>query len=241
MKTIRPAVAILGIALGAGVLGACQGAADAVSETIVAAGPATDVAVDEAAATDDTSVDSVPQDHPDIAALPIEGLTPAEVDALLFMREEEKLARDIYMALGEMWGLRVFENISSSEIAHMDAVLELLDRYDVSDPALGPGEFTNPELQALYDELIALGSQSPVDALNVGATIEDVDIVDLETRINQTDNEDIRLVFSNLLAGSENHLRAFTRQLDRNGVDYEPQYMTPERYEEIIAASSRNA
>lgn len=240
MNTRRPMLAFLGAALTAGVLTSCSGAQD------VAPAPAesADTAVAAEAAANPSSAASAgmgyEEDHPEIAALPLQDLTEAETEALLFMREEEKLARDVYIALGEIWGLRVFENISQSEISHMDAVLALLDRYGLDDPILEPGVFTNPDLQKLYDELMTLGSQSLADALIVGATIEDLDISDLHVRIAATDNEDIQLVFGKLLAGSENHLRAFVRQLERNGVEYQAQYLTQEQYEMIISSPSGN-
>ena len=38
---------------------------------------------------------------------PVDQLTPTEIEDLVYMREEEKLARDSYLVLGETWGLRV--------------------------------------------------------------------------------------------------------------------------------------
>ena len=95
------------------------------------------------------------------------GLTDSEQDWLTYMREEEKLARDVYLFLSATWNSRIFSNISVSEKKHMDAIKTLLDRYGISDPAAGneEGEFTNPELQALYDKLIEKGSDSLIDAL----------------------------------------------------------------------------
>ncbi len=68
-------------------------------------------------------------------------LTAAEEEGLLFMREEEKLARDVYLVLFDKWGLRVFENIAESEQRHMDAVLYLLGKYGLDDPARDPAFF----------------------------------------------------------------------------------------------------
>lgn len=146
-------------------------------------------------------------------ALAVPGtLSDEEAAALLFMREEEKLAHDVYVTLYDQWGLRVFSNIAASEQKHTDAVAALLAAYELEDPTVGNGvgEFTNPALQSLYDELIAQGSVSAAEALKVGVAIEELDIADLELRIAETDNADIKLLYSNLLAGSENHLRAFS-------------------------------
>lgn len=113
------------------------------------------------------------------------------------MREEEKLAHDVYAALYEIWGLPVFQNIAVSEQAHTDSVLGLLQAYGLADPAAGngPGQFSDPTLQNLYDQLMAQGSQSLLDALRVGATIEEVDILDLQARLAQTTNAAITQVY----------------------------------------------
>jgi hypothetical protein len=145
-----------------------------------------------------------------LTSIPPSDLTAEESAGLLYMREEEKLARDVYNQMYTLWGQRVFQNIASSEQTHMDQVKLLLDRYGLADPALDPGEFTDPTLQALYDQLIAQGSVSVDEALKVGALIEQTDINDLQARLAQTDNADIQLVYNNLMSASYNHLSAFT-------------------------------
>jgi hypothetical protein len=119
----------------------------------------------------------------------------------------------------------------------MDAVKLLIDKYQLNDPADGRavGEFTNPEIQVLYDRLIEQESKSIEDALKVGATIEEIDILDLKKHISETDNEDIKLVYENLMKGSRNHLRAFVSTLEKYGITYEPQYLIPEEYEQIVS------
>ncbi len=77
---------------------------------------------------------------------------------------------------------------------------------------------------------------SPVAALQVGATIEDLDIHDLEELIAQADNEDIRTVYQNLLKGSGNHLRAFWYELSLNGGEYEAQYISAEELAAIVTS-----
>jgi hypothetical protein len=166
-------------------------------------------------------------------------LSAAEMEGLAYMREEEKLARDVYLAFYERWGLPIFQNIAGSEQAHMDSVLMLLDQYGLADPAAGleAGEFSGPLFQSMYAELMAQGSLSPADALIVGANIEELDIVDLQARSAQTANEFINQVYANLLAGSENHLRAFASNLERQtGETYQPIYLDQEAYQAIIGA-----
>jgi hypothetical protein len=166
-------------------------------------------------------------------------LSADETAALLYMREEEKLAHDVYVTFYAQWGLPIFQNISQSEQTHTDAVKILLDRYGLSDPASAAvGVFTNPDLQALYNDLVARGSQSLAEALKAGAAIEEIDILDLQVRLTQTDNADIQQVFNSLLNGSYNHLRAFVSTLNtQTGETYQPQYLSNEAYQAIISAS----
>jgi hypothetical protein len=142
-------------------------------------------------------------------------LTQAEIDGLLYMREEEKLARDSYLTLYDKWHLTIFSKIANSEVMHMSKVKDLLDRYGLSDPAAGKpvGVFTNPILQQLYDGLMVQGSQSSTEALRVGVTIEEVDIVDLQNYLALTNKTDIIQVYTNLMNASYNHLNAFNSQL----------------------------
>lgn len=169
-----------------------------------------------------------------------EPLTQAEIDGLLFMREEEKLAQDVYLALYEQWGQRVFSTIASSEAKHMDSVLDLIEAYGLDDPALSEaGKFANADLQALYDQLVAQGSASLVGALRVGAAIEEIDILDLRQHLAETEQSAIVEVYTNLERASQNHLRAFAKQVEREtGAAYEPQYLTAEDYAEIVTASN---
>jgi len=160
-----------------------------------------------------------------------------EIGGLTFMREEEKLARDVYLFMYNNWGLAIFQNIANSEQSHMDAVLRLLNTYGIEDPAAAkaPGEFTNNDLQNLYNQLVTQGSQSLSDALKVGAAIEEIDILDLEERLEKTHNPDIVMVYENLMRGSYNHLRSFTSTLyQQNGEVYAPQYLSAELYQSII-------
>lgn len=176
-----------------------------------------------------------------ITGIPASDLNDEEIAALLFMREEEKLARDVYNALYAVWGQPTFQNIAASEQMHMDEVKLLLDRYGLTDPALAPGQFTDANLQALYDQLTAQGSVSLADALKAGAAIEEIDILDLQNRLTQTDNADIQWVFNNLMNASYNHLKAFTGALtQQTGQVYQPQYLSADAYQGIIAGAMGN-
>ena len=143
-------------------------------------------------------------------------LTEIEAQNLLFLREEEKLARDVYLAMLDLYNAQIFANISVSEQRHMDAVKSLIDKYKLQDPVVDntPGAFTNTTLASLYESLIQKGSKSLKDALEVGVIIEEMDIHDIEVEMLPfTTKTDIKQVLTNLLAGSYNHLDAFNKNL----------------------------
>lgn len=143
-------------------------------------------------------------------------LTELEEQNILFMREEEKLARDVYLVMYDLWGADVFANISESEQRHMDAIKNLITRYGLEDPVAVDviGEFVDPDLQLLYDKLVKSGEETLEDALLVGVQIEEKDIADLIQALEDTDKRNIKRVFQNLLNGSYNHLDAFNACLD---------------------------
>lgn len=172
-----------------------------------------------------------------ITDAPVDTLTEVELEDLMFIREEEKLAHDLYRALYDLWNVPIFRNIAESEVTHMETMAALLARYEVPDPAPAePGRFTNPDIQNLYDTWLAEGSTSLESALLVGARVEDIDIMDIAAAVERTDKHDIITVYENLLRGSRNHMRAFNRQIvSRTGANYVPEYTTLEQFEEIIA------
>ena len=165
-----------------------------------------------------------------------DGPSAAEISGLMFLREEEKVARDVYLAMSDLYNARVFSNISNSEQTHMNAILGLLEKYGLDDPVGSnpEGVFSNQDLQNLYDNLVEIGESSLIDALRVGAAIEEIDIIDLDEEIALTTHADITTVYGNLRAGSCNHLRAFVRNLANQGVTYEPQYLTREEFDAIM-------
>ena len=160
-----------------------------------------------------------------INSTPKQALDSAEAAGLAYMREEEKLAHDVYVTLQSKWGMPIFGNISQSEDRHFSAIKLLLDRYELPDPAAnhGTGVFQNEVFQTLYANFVSQGESSLESATRVGATIEDLDIRDLEKAAAATDNTDLKLVYQNLKQGSENHMRAFVRQLTAEGGSYTPQ------------------
>jgi len=167
-------------------------------------------------------------------------LSAEETAGLTYMREEEKLAHDVYVYLYGLWADNVFYQISLSEASHTEAILALLVKYGVPDPAAdnGAGVFTDPALQTLYNTLIDSGKASLVEGLKVGALIEETDIRDINAKKAITDNPDVLSVYDNLLCGSRNHLRAFDGKLDGLGVTYVPQVITQAEWDAIANTPS---
>jgi len=149
-------------------------------------------------------------------------LTDAEKADLLWMREEEKLARDVYTTLYEKYKALVFKNISKSEQAHMNSLLYLINGYKLVDPVKSDevGKFTDPAFTGLFADLVAKGSVSLTEAYKVGADIEILDIKDLKGATGETDKANIQRVYTNLSKASEAHLKAFTFNLTRLGITY---------------------
>lgn len=164
-------------------------------------------------------------------------LTVQEQQDLLFLREEEKLARDVYLYSFDLYGDVIFNNIASSEQQHMDQVLTLLDAYGLEDPAsLERGVFKDKVLQDLYNDLTTASEVSLSKALTAGATIEDLDINDIAFFESQTENADLLNLYDQLKCGSRNHLRSYTDRLDMLGVDYVVQYLSFEEYDAILGS-----
>jgi hypothetical protein len=159
----------------------------------------------------------------------------SELDILLHMKEEEKLARDVYTALYDKWGSTIFSRISEAENNHMNAVILLLQNYGEEYTHTGiAGEFSNPDFLELYKQLILKGSESVGEAYKIGALIEEMDIKDLTEYLGKVTNENIIMVFENLQKGSRNHLRAFNRQLVSLGLIYTPVYISQVEYDLIV-------
>ncbi|MBD3750447.1 MAG: DUF2202 domain-containing protein [Sphingobacteriales bacterium] len=171
-----------------------------------------------------------------INAFPKESLSNEEISSLIWMREEEKLAYDVYITLYGQWNVKIFTNIASSEQTHTNSVLTLLNKYGISDPVkTNPvGVYSDTTIQKLYTQLTTQGKSSLLNAFIVGATIEDLDISDLNELITKVDNQDIKYVYENLNKGSRNHMRSFYSQITGAGGNYAAQFITQAEFEAII-------
>ncbi|MFM1871995.1 MAG: hypothetical protein RL398_1417 [Planctomycetota bacterium] len=177
-----------------------------------------------------------------LQSLPIESVSPYEALALRHMREEEKLARDVYLVLHQTWNLPVFANIAQSEQSHMDLVAWGMQRYQIPDPlpSLQIGVFAAPEFTQLFQLATSFGSISPLHALFVGAVIEDLDVVDLDAVLAVTDNRDLDTIWQNLQRGSRNHMRAFYPQLLALGLPYQGLYLTTAEVQAIVTTPTES-
>lgn len=167
-------------------------------------------------------------------------LSETDTADVLFLREEEKFARDVYLTLAERWQLPIFANIAGAEQRHMDLVLLMLETYGLEDPVVDDeiGAFTDSWLDAQFDVLTAAGEVSLIEALFVGATIEDMDLADLLEITANTQNRHLALVAHNLAKGSRNHLRAFVKALAAQGETYTQQYLDQATFEAVLAAET---
>lgn len=157
-------------------------------------------------------------------------LTEHEIEHLLFIREEEKLAYDVYYTLYQKWGLEIFAKIMESEQTHTDAVKKLIVKYGLDDPYIDEiGSFVDEDIAELYEIFTEWGVESIEDAILVGGYIEEFDIVDLREAINETDDIDVVKVYTSLLEGSYNHLNAFVYEYEKvTGDEYTKQYFEDE-------------
>jgi len=155
-------------------------------------------------------------------------LNDEEVSGLLFMREEEELARDLYLDIyaAKDNRLNIFKSISdNAETKHAEAIRVLLEKYQISDPSTGErNTYTDNDLQDLYNSLLnnAIGSDD-LAALRVGALVEETDIMDINAHKANVSLEhtDIISTYDNLLCGSRNHLRSFVKQIESiSGTSY---------------------
>lgn len=168
----------------------------------------------------------------------VDSLSNQEIENLQFLKEEEKLARDVYLYSFDLYNQNIFKNISNSEQSHMNSVTVILNKYNIQDISLEErGKFSNELLQELYNDLTELSERSLEDALVAGATVEDLDINDIDSFILNTDHQDVEDMLQLLNCGSRNHLRGFTNNLENLGVSYIPQFISLEEYNAIINGS----
>lgn len=165
-------------------------------------------------------------------------LSQQDISWLTRMREEEKLARDIYISFWNKWGNDAFVNTSKSEQTHMDYVKVILDRYWIDDPIKDDSVwiFSFYAMKKLYDDFVFKWNKSLLDAFILSADAESLDILDASDLLQQTKNKDIMELYNNLIIWSRSHLRAYVENIKDNGGDYKPKYISQAVYDEIISS-----
>jgi hypothetical protein len=171
-------------------------------------------------------------------ALAIFGLGPAlhaaDSPALVRLHEEEILAHDLYVALSKVHpDLMPLRNIPASEARHRDAMAAILGKEKITAAEVPAGRrFSSPGLDQLLKGWLEEGKKSPADACRIGVRLEEHDIADL--RKAQVDFPAHKEVFAALEAASNNHLRAFHRNLTRHGGTYQPEVLTAAEFKAIL-------
>ncbi len=208
-------------------------------------------ACDPASSPPDTTPDAATADAPprsedaralEDASAPADGGSAGCEGALArdlcFLREEEKLARDVYTVLFAETGIAVFDSISRSEQNHTDAVAALLAARSIPDPVTDDsvGVFLDPVIAGLYEALTAEGRMGDVAALRVGATIEDLDLRDIREMSARTTEPAALDLYATLSCGSRNHMRSFASQLEARGESYTAAYISAAELSAILAS-----
>jgi hypothetical protein len=162
-------------------------------------------------------------------------LTADEIEFIFAVREDEKIARDLYISFFGKFGLKPFENIGKAEDNHIKATEKLFDYYEIDYPALsGNGKFENAIRQKLFDSLL-LKVNTELDAFKVMAVLEESNIVEYGAVIKTVVNPNIKMVIENLAKASANHFKAAIRQITALGGTYTPEFLTQEQYRAVIA------
>jgi len=165
-------------------------------------------------------------------------LTYLEKEGLYYLREQTKLVRDLFHTFYNMYGTKVYTRIARKEQRHFDRIGLLLEKYQLEDPVVDKsvGIYENPIFEELFHELSTSGSENNLNALYVGAYLEEIVILDLKNALLDTEARDIRRVYEKLLNDAKKQLRLFVRNIEKQEVDvlYQPQNMTEEDLAEIL-------
>jgi hypothetical protein len=160
---------------------------------------------------------------------------------LIRLYEDEILAHDLYVALGKIHPeVMPLQNIPFSEMRHREAMASILKTEGIvlPKPAKG-GRFVSEGLDEIFAKWLAEGAKSEADACRVGVRLEDHDIAEL--RQAQTDFPKHREVLGQLEAASNNHLRAFHRNLTARGGNYTPEALTKADFKAILDDKGKGA
>ncbi len=84
-----------------------------------------------------------------------------------------------------------------------------MERYGVSDPTkdTAAGKFSDPAVQASYDQLLASGSGGEKAAFEAGKRVEQADLDDLGRALDGLSAPDAKQVYTHLADASKRHLQ----------------------------------
>lgn len=181
---------------------------------------------------------------------------------LVFICEEEKLARDVYHLFDRRFpDLGVFAELEAGKESSRCAVEKLLRQYRVSIPRVNEnvGVFSWGIYGRYFTEKFLVvsnqGSMNPLSALYAGAFLEELNILDIEQcpkvivdidngikdaascGMQYTDNPAIRAAYDELLAESRRHLRILVNNIEqRTGPgSYRAQLLKPDELASVLA------
>jgi hypothetical protein len=170
-------------------------------------------------------------------------LSDAEVNGILSLREEEKVAYDVYTVMFEKYESKVFKKIAENEKEHMNKIKELIDQFNLTDPIAGTedqkGVFSNKKMQTMYDEMILGGNYGLLDALRAAARFEETDIVDLRKYLSSASDQSVINIYLNLESGSQDHLRSLVKYIEDEGISYKPSYLSKEDFDKIMSVKTK--
>ncbi|HMS63804.1 MAG TPA: DUF2202 domain-containing protein [Ignavibacteria bacterium] len=165
-----------------------------------------------------------------------------EKNGLLYTLQEEKAAYDFYKSMFEKYNQKVFGNVMDAEKSHMQHVTDVINELniDASVIDLTPGQFTNKDVNNIYEEMMKIGAFSFSDALRAAARYEENDILDLRKFYSKAENEKIKALYDCLDKATQNHMRAFAKNLKSEDIIYNPTVLTADEYNEIINSKNQS-
>jgi hypothetical protein len=162
------------------------------------------------------------QNNNSMKKYPSSSISSSVKSSLAYMYEEERLAKEVYLAIYQKQPIRQLSKIASnSETRHIEAVKDLAQKYGVKTSLQQVGRYQNSHIQSLFNQLYHKGIRSKKDALEVGCIVEVTDINDLDRYISQAQRagaDDVLQTYDFLRKGSYNHYWAFDRGLKQLGI-----------------------
>jgi len=132
----------------------------------------------------------------------VENLSIEEM--LTFALEDEVLAYSTYNEIVEVFDVsKPFTNIMKAELRHQEAIIALMNDYGMDVPEVDASDYIT--LPISLEESYEAGVQAEIDNIALYNTFLKEDIP-----------EDVKDVFEYLIKGSEKHLSAFEKQLERS-------------------------